>query len=66
MFTKTSMTGAGAIIVVLEQLFSVVGITFPEGTIGDVVHSIVVIVGFILLVWGQVRRQDLTLGLFRK
>lgn len=66
MFSTVSMTGVGAIVSVIEMVAKFAGLDFPEGTIGAGVNSFVGAVGFILMIWGQLKRKDLKLGLLRK
>jgi len=66
MFSSISMAGTGAIITLLTTVFKILGWEFPEGTIADGVNGLVAFVGLVLLAWGQFRRSDLYMGLFRK
>lgn len=60
------MAGTGGIISVVELVLKLIGVDFPEGSVGAAVNGIVAAVGLVLLVWGQVRRKDLTAGIVRK
>ena len=60
------MAGTGAYALVIEQALALFGISFPEGTIGNVLDALVTIVGFGFLVIGTVRRKDLKYGIVRK
>lgn len=66
MFQKTSMTGTGAVVTLLNAIFLLFGFELPEGSVESAVQGVVAIVGFVLLAWGQIRRTDLIAGLFRK
>lgn len=67
MFVTLSKAGIGATIVtVLEFIFPLLGIDVPTGSIAGVVEATATVVGFVLLVWGQLDRTDLKFGLFRK
>jgi hypothetical protein len=67
MFNTLSKTGTGAaIVVIINALFPLLGIDVPEGSVQATLESILNVVGFILLIWGQVARKDLKLGLVRK
>lgn len=63
---SVSITGLGVVVLVLEQLAKLVGLELPEGSVGSAVNAVVQVVGFVLLVVGQLRRKDLKLGLVRK
>jgi uncharacterized membrane protein YtjA (UPF0391 family) len=60
------MTGTGLIITLIETVLSLSGIQFETGGVAAAVNGVVVFVGFVLMIWGQVRRKDLVLGLIRK
>ena len=67
MLNTVSMTGVGgAIVVVLQVLFPAVGIDLPEGGVVALVEAGVVLVGTAMLIYGQLRRKDLTAGILRK
>lgn len=52
--------------VLLEAIFPLFGIEVPEGTVAGVIEAILTVVGFGLLIWGQIDREDLKFGLVRK
>ena len=64
--SNISITGIGVIITVLDAILPLVGVRLEPGTVSSAINGIVSFVGFILLVWGQVRRKDLKYGFFRK
>ena len=66
MFIGTSMAGSGLVVSVLVFGAKFLGLDLDEGTITEGVANILAAVGFVLLVWGQLRRKDLNWGLFRK
>lgn len=66
MFTQYSMTGVGLVITLIETILSLLGVQFEAGSVTAAVNGLAVSVGFILLVWGQLRRKDLSFGLKRK
>lgn len=66
MFTETSMTGTGMIITVLVFGAQWLGINFDQSTATVFVKDAVEVIGIVLAVWGQLRRKDLSMGLFRK
>ena len=59
------MTGTGIIITLLEYSLTAMNVNFEAGSVSSFVNSVVVVVGFIFAVWGQLRRKDLSFGLFR-
>lgn len=66
-FTSISMAGTGgAIVVILNAIFPLFGIEVPEGSVEAALEGFLNVVGFILLIVGQVRRKDLSIGLIRK
>lgn len=66
-FQITSKAGVGALLVtVLVLILPMLGIEAKEDGIMEVVDAIGTVAGFVLLVWGQVDRKDLNMGLFRK
>ena len=66
MFTNVSMTGTGITIVLIETILRVMGIEFPDYSVTETVNGIISAGGFVFLVWGQMRRKDITWGIFRK
>ena len=66
MFLNTSMAGVGMVITVLSFLAKYFQLDLDEGQITEGVKAIVMGVGFLWLVWGQIRRKDLDFGLLRK
>mgnify|MGYP001571767529 FL=1 len=65
-FNSTSMVGTGLIIVLIELVLKLFGVELPEGSVAKTVNDLVSGIGGILVIWGQLRRQDLRWGLFRK
>ena len=66
MFNSVSMSAVGAIITLFELAVKITGVELPEGTIAGLVNGLVTAFGAIWLIWGTVRRKDLSMGLFRK
>lgn len=66
MFTSISMAGTGTAVVIIQAILSILGIEAPEGSVAGAVDAVVTVVGFVLLVWGQLRRKDLVAGFIRK
>jgi uncharacterized membrane protein len=62
-----SFTGVGAaIVVLLEAILPMLGIEVPEGGVAKAVEGVVTFVGFVLLVYGQWRRPDVSGFVFKK
>lgn len=66
MFTTVSLTGASAIVTILEAVAKYFGLNFPEGSILAGVNGLLQFVALVGLVWGQLRRKDLIGGIIRK
>ena len=58
------MTGAGIVIVVLTWLLNYFGIVGVD--VAATVNSVAQLAGVALAIFGQVRREDLKWGIFRK
>lgn len=65
-FKNVSMAGTGLIISALAFLLPIFGVTVDQGTITQFVDNVAQAIGFILLVWGQLRRPDLHFGFIRR
>ena len=66
MFSVLSKSGVGLYVLIIQIVLDAIGIQAPEGTVTAVVDSLVTLVSFALLVWGQLDRKDLTAGIIRK
>ena len=67
MFKNLSKAGLGiALIAVLKVIFPFFGIEVPEESLVQAVEAVGVVLGFILMVYGQLDRKDLTMGIYRK
>lgn len=66
MFTNLSMAGTGLIISILAFVLPIFGVNVDQGTVTQFVDNIVKVIGFIMIVWGQMRRPDLKFGLVRR
>ncbi len=64
--TPISFAGTGAIITVIEAVLRLLNVDFPEGSVAAAINGAFAFVGFILLIYGQLRRKDLKFGLLRK
>lgn len=61
-----SLTGTGILITLIEYALRFLGLEFEEGSVAAAVNGLVVFVGFVLVIVGQLRRKDLRFGLVRK
>lgn len=65
MFATTSMTGTGLVVFILSNLFMYWGIDFDTGELTEMVNKIILALGAIMTMYGQIRRKDLKWGLWR-
>lgn len=65
MFQNVSMTGTGIAVYLIGLALSNAGLNYDAGQLAGAVDGAFVIVGFVLTIWGQLRRADLSMGLFR-
>lgn len=64
---KTSLTGVGAVLVTLLNLvLPMMGFDVEAGSVEGLVVSIINVVGFITLLYGQWRRQEVKGFIFKK
>lgn len=61
-----SLAGTGLYVIIITAVLNYFGITADAGSVTAVVTSVITIFGWVLLIFGQLRRKDLTLGLVRK
>jgi len=66
MFTNVSMTGTGILTIILSYILSVLGVNAETSQIASWVASMINLLGLIWVIWGQLRRKDLSVGFFRK
>lgn len=66
MFSKISMTGSGIVLFFLSMGISMLGINAEDGQIQVWTDAIITVAGLVLMIWGQLRRGDLTMGILRK
>lgn len=66
MFTNVSMTGVGGVITIIELALQFFNVQVPAGSVGGAVNGVVAAFGLLWLIWGQLRRPDLSGGLIRK
>ena len=60
------MAGSGLLIVMVEIVMHAVGLTPEPGTAAHVANAFLVVFGWGILIWGQLRRKDLIGGLLRR
>ena len=60
------MTGTGILAGLLAWLLSQVGVDVGEESVAGFLQAVLTAVGFVLTVWGQLRRSDLEYGFLRK
>lgn len=61
-----SLTGSGAIVLAVGFILNIFHIQLPSEQIQTFVDAGIKIVGFAMLVWGQLRRPDLVAGMIRR
>lgn len=60
------MTGTGVIVSILAFALPFFGVTVEESQIAEFVKNAAEVIGFVLIVIGQLRRPDLKMGVIRK
>lgn len=60
------MTGSGLIIFILALALPLFGVDVDQGSITQFVNATAQVIGFIMMVIGQVRRPDLKFGVIRR
>ena len=60
------MTGTGLIIIVVMAILKWFGVAFDESQAAIQIGNALSFVGWTLTLVGQIRRKDLSIGLFRK
>lgn len=65
MFSNISMTGTGLLVVIITWVLGYFGIIPADGQILQYISDFATMIGWILTIWGQIRRNDLSMGLFR-
>lgn len=62
-----SLVGVGAAIVtILNFLFPLLGLEVDRGSTEQSIFGLLNFLGFVTLVWGQIRRKDIKLFIFKK
>lgn len=60
------MTGSGMLVIALGYILNYLGVNADSSDLAGYADGILKVAGLIMLLWGQLRRKDLTWGLFRK
>ena len=60
------MTGTGLAVALIAWVLAGLGVEVGEESIAGFVQAVLTAAGFVLTVWGQLRREDLKFGLLRK
>lgn len=67
---QISVAGSGVYALALDGIINFMlnwfGITPDVGSVGAVINAAVIVVGWVMIIVGQLRRKDLKLGLIRK
>lgn len=73
MFNNHSMTGVGLAVIIITTILNFFGIVPAVDQVSKIIGDILtviddcaIVVGWLLTIWGQLRRTDLTFGLWRK
>lgn len=61
-----SLAGSGLLILIIEAVLGAFGITPEPGSVSQVLNSVVVAGGWLMLIIGQIRRRDLIAGIVRR
>lgn len=60
------MTGTGAFIALVEAALNFFGISIGDGVVAQAINGLLTFLSLLFVVWGQLRRKDLTFGILRK
>lgn len=60
------MAGTGLVISLLAFALPLLGVNVEQADITGFVDNAMKVIGFILVIWGQITRKDLNYGLIRK
>jgi hypothetical protein len=66
MFANVSMAGVGQVAVVVSFVLNWLGIDIGDQSVEGALNGALMFFGLVWTVYGQLRRSDLVLGLFRK
>ncbi len=65
LFSGVSMTGSGMAILAVMYIAQWLGLDFSQTQAATIVKDAIEAVGFVLSIWGQIRRSDLQYGFWR-
>jgi len=63
---QVSLTGIGVVIMVVQTVLTLLNVQFAPGSVELAINGLFAFIGFLAIVFGQLRRKDLSFGLFRK
>lgn len=66
MFKNVSMTGTGLLVLVIGSLLGWLGVDFSESQVVELTTKIIEISALLWVIYGQLRRKDLSWGFWRK
>lgn len=61
-----SVAGIGVYVSIIEGLLHLADITPEPGSVAQIVNDSITVLGWILIILGQLKRSDLHWGIFRK
>lgn len=65
MFTNISMTGTGLAVIIITYVLQWLGVQFDANQVTVIVKDVIEVVGWLLTIIGQLKRQDLSFGFWR-
>ncbi len=65
MFTTVSLTGSGLLVLILTYVLQWLGVQFDANQLTVIIKDALEIAGWLMAIIGQLRRKDLSMGLFR-
>lgn len=63
---QLSKNGVGLSVLLIEGILSMLGIEFEPGSVAKFVEAVLVALSFLLLIWNQIDRHDVSAFLFKK
>lgn len=61
-----SKAGAGLLIIIVKAILQHYNIAVPDGSVELAFDNLFDLIGWFLLIWGQLDRKDLFFGVFRR
>lgn len=65
MFTTVSMTGTGLLVLLVTYALQWLGVQFDANQVTVIVKDVLEVGGWVLTIVGQLRRKDLSMGIFK-